>query len=367
MTLKTVLEQLNIPAQCQKYRVPLKQCPQFLFVVMGILIILFSIFAYTTGTRFIYVAEPELTSLIEYCQGLLQFMPQVSVGDLRIARLLELCKALPPELGARYTIDPRMVAFGVLLFAAALFAVGYAIVQGFEKVAEASRIKSEFISIVSHQLRTPITNLHWTVDMLLSGRVDTIQMSEKQKEYFQILNQNITRMNDLVQDLLMVSRLEQEGLPKRLQEISVSDFVKDLMIKLDPMAKLAEVQLKFLAEPQLPKILVDPSHFRIILENIIGNAIRYNKKGGIVDIKAARKDRNIVLTVRDEGIGIPKEDQKYVFQKFFRAENARNCQPHGTGLGLYIAKMILETFGGKIGFESQQNKGSTFWFTIPIK
>ena len=132
--------QLNIRGQCRRYGVPLRQCPQFLFVVMGVVIIISAVFSYFAGTR--------------------------------------------------YVADPQIVAFGVLALSTILFIVGYTIAQGFEHLAEASRLKSEFISIVSHQLRTPITNLRWSVDMLLSGRIPHAVVSEKQLEYFHILEEN---------------------------------------------------------------------------------------------------------------------------------------------------------------------------------
>lgn len=316
MTLKEIIEQFNIGGQCKKYGVPLRQCPQFLFVVMGIVIIFSAIFSYFAGTR--------------------------------------------------YIADPQIVAFGILVLSTVLFIIGYTIAQGFEHLAEASRLKSEFISIVSHQLRTPITNLRWSVDMLLSGRLDHMAVSEKQMEYFQILEENIRRMNELVQDLLMVSRLEQGRLPLKPQDIFLPDFVKEIVGKFEPSAQSSHVSLKII-NSETPHITVDPSQLKIAVENLIENAIRYTNSGGGVEVTVARKNSSAVVSVKDSGIGIHSKDQKFIFQKFFRTDRARTHQPQGTGLGLYITKTIIRTLGGAIGFESQENKGSTFWFTLPIK
>ena len=317
MAFKEILGQFNIQGQCRRYGVPLRQCPQFLFVVMGAVIIISAIFSYFAGMR--------------------------------------------------YIADPQIVALGVLSLSTILFIIGYPIAQGFERLAEASRLKSEFISIVSHQLRTPITNLRWSVDMLLSGRLDHVTVSEKQMEYFHILGDNIARMNELVQDLLMVSRLEQGGLPLKPQDISLQEFVKEIAGKFQPSAQSAQVRLQFNIDSAKPHITADPSQLKIAVENLIENAIRYSGSGGNVEVYIAQKNGKVTAKVKDSGIGIPQKDQKFLFQKFFRTDNAKTHQPQGTGLGLYITKTIIKTLGGAVGFESKENKGSTFWFTLPIK
>lgn len=329
--LKKIVQELNVPAQCAKYHVPLWQCPQFLFVIMGLAIGIFAVLSYV--------------------------------------------------ISVYYEVDAQTAAFAVLIMSGVLLIITYTIVQGFEKVAEASRMKTEFISIVSHQLRTPITNMRWSVDMLLSGRLDNIALSEKHQEYFKIINQNIGRMNDLVQDLLMVSRLEQGRLPLKLEAIDLVEFVREMVKRFEPTAQAAKVTLILSTNPSpevkpgtnptnnsnRPRVLADASQLKIILENFISNAIRYSKSGGTVNVDIKQKNKEAQVLVKDEGIGIPQEDQKFIGQKFFRAENARTHQPQGTGLGLSVSRALLERLGGKMGFKSQENKGSTFWFTLPIK
>lgn len=317
MTFSDILQQLNVRGQCRRYGVPLSQCPHFLFILMGMVIIFSSLFTYT--------------------------------------------------IGIRYVEDPQLVALGVLFFAGALLVIGFSITHGFERLAEASRLKSEFISIVSHQLRTPLTNLRWSVDMLLSGRLDGI--AEKQQEYFRIIDENTARMNGLVQDLLMVSRIEQGRLPVHPQEILLPDLVRDVMKRFEHAAAVSGVELRLQVNPSsqdFPKLSTDLSQLKIIVENLIENAVRYSKNGGKVTITLSRKNQHVRMEVQDEGIGIPLHDQRFVFQKFFRADNARTQQPTGTGLGLSITKMLAQNLGGQIGFRSQENKGSTFWVTLPV-
>ena len=315
MSFKKILSQLNIFAQCRRYGLSLWQCPTFLFLLMGIIIIGSTLAAYAIGTR--YIENPEMVVLI------------------------------------------------VLVVTAILFIVAFTITRSFERLAEASRMKSEFISIVSHQLRAPLSNLRWTIELLTSGRTNPV--SEKQLEYFKILRENSNRMRELVSDLLTVSRIETATLPLKKEETFLENLIRDLILGFEPFAETSNVEVKFEVEGNLPKILADPFQIKLVIENLLDNALRYIKEKGEVKIKLEKRGKNLYLGIEDNGVGIPKEDQKYIFQKFFRAENILKYQTQGSGLGLYIAKGILESSGGKIGFKSQEGIGSTFWFTLPIK
>jgi len=314
MDFKNILSQLNILAQCKRYGLPLWQCPQFLFLIMGIIIIGSTLTAYAIGTR--YIEEPELVALI------------------------------------------------ILLITAILFIIAVIITRSFERLAEASRMKSEFISVVSHQLRSPLSNLRWAIELLMSGRLGKIE--EKQTEYFRILKENSGRMGELVSDLLIVSRIETATLPQKRKEISLEDLIKKLISEFEPFAQASNVEIEFKSEENLPKILADPSQIRLVVENLLDNAVRYIKDRGKVKMLLSRRGQNLYFEIEDNGVGIPKEDQKYIFQKFFRSENILRYQTQGSGLGLYISKAIIERSGGKIGFKSQEGVGSTFWFTLPI-
>jgi len=315
MFIKKILEQLNIPAQCKRYGLSLWQCPQFLFILMGVIIIASTLTTYAIGTK--YIEEPELVALI------------------------------------------------VLLITAILFIVAAVITRSFERLAEANRMKSEFISIVSHQLRSPLSNLKWAIELLMSGRLGKIE--EKQTEYFRILKENSGRMGELVSDLLIVSRIETARLPLRKDEFSLENLIRELIKEFESFARASNVEIEFKSEANLPKILADPSRIRLVIENLLDNAIRYVKDSGKVKMLLEKRVQNLYFEIKDNGVGIPKEDQKYIFQKFFRSENVLKYQTQGSGLGLYISKAIIERSAGKIGFKSQEGVGSTFWFTLPIK
>jgi signal transduction histidine kinase len=310
-----ILEQLNIPKQCKKYGLSLWQCPSFLFLIMGMIIALVSVLSYLIGTR--YIAEPRIVALI------------------------------------------------VLIISAILLILATIITNSFERLAEANKMKTEFISIVSHQLRAPLSNLAWTLELLMSGRLGKIE--KDQVEYFKILKENSDRMKDLVKDLLIVSRIESARLFLKKEEFSFEELVKEIIKEFEPLAKASNCQIEFSPEENLPKIYGDRYQIRQVIENLLDNAIRYTKGKGMVKIKIKKEKNSVYFEIEDNGVGIPKEDQKFIFQKFFRASNVLKYKTQGTGLGLYISKAIIERSGGKIGFKSQEGKGSTFWFKLPIK
>ncbi len=311
-----IFRQLNIPAQCRGYGLSLWQCPQFLFLVMGIIIIIASLIFYLIGTY--------------------------------------------------YVVDPEIVALAVLVVATILFIISFIIIRSFERLAEASRMKSEFVDIVSHQMRAPLTNLKWVFEFLTPGKTTEIT-SEKREEYFNSAKENIERMVELIDDLLIVSKIEQGEFPLRRKEIFLEKLITGLVSRFKFFAEASNIELKFYPPKNLPKIFVDPSHIKLVIENLIDNAIRYTKSRGKVEIRLQKKGKNLFFQIQDTGAGIPERDQKYIFQKFFRAENILKEQTRGSGLGLYIAKSIIEKLGGKIWFDSEEGQGTTFYFTLPIK
>ncbi len=268
-------------------------------------------------------------------------------------------------IGTRFLADPALVAIIVLLLSSFLLIIAFLVVRSFEHLAEANRMKSEFVSIVSHQLRSPITNLSWALDFLSSGRVGSFKGEEE--EYLKILKENIGRMNNLVSDLLIVSRIETVNLPPNKDFFSLEETTKQVIKDSNPFARASNIEIKLEAENNLPKAFADSRQIEQAIENLIDNAIKYMEGKGEVKINLSQKKDKLYFEIRDNGVGIPDGDQKLIFQKFFRSSNSLRQQTQGSGLGLFIAKSIVERSGGKIGFKSQVDEGTTFWFTLPIK
>jgi len=305
---------LNLFGNCRRLGVPLWQCPAFLFLLMGLFIIVSILTTYFIGTR--------------------------------------------------YITDPLTVLLIVLGVTAVLFILEFIITHSFERLAEASRMKSEFINVVSHQLRSPITNLKWALELLTSKQVQIAE--EKKEEYFTNFQENVDRMSELVDDLLIVSRIEEGALPIRKKPVLLQEIIATLAHRYKFFAEASHVQIDVTAADPLPAVLADPSQIKLAIENLIDNALRYTKGGGTVQVGAKRERNYVIVSVKDSGVGIPKEDQKFIFQKFFRSENVLREQTRGSGLGLFIARAIVMRAGGRIWFESEEGKGTTFFVRLPI-
>ncbi len=311
--IKKIIDQFNIPGQCRRYGLSLWQCPQFLFIIMGLIIIGTTVASYLIGAH--YIASPELVALV------------------------------------------------VLIVTCFLFVIAFVITRSFEKLAEASKMKSEFINIVSHQLRSPLTNIKWTFEVLASKEFEVPR--NKQEEYFVNVKENIARMVELIDDLLIVSKLEEGIFTIAKQEVDAEELIKEMISRYEVFAHASDIDIVFNPGEQAPVVLTDPSMLKLVIENLIDNAIRYTRGGGKIEIKLRKQAKEMIFSVKDSGVGIPQKEQKYIFKKFFRAENALKQRTRGSGLGLYVCKLIILKSGGKIWFESKENKGTTFYFTLP--
>ena len=274
------------------------------------------------------------------------------------------------SIGSRVIEDPILVASIVVTIGLGLLFVNFALSRGLEKISEANRLKSEFIKVVSHQLRAPVSNCQWVAEFLLSGR--TGDLGKKQKKYLEILRENTDRVQELISELLTVSKIEGGNLNFNKTFFSLEKLAKEVVSKSEPLANASNVKVSVKNEQNLPKVLADISKIKIVLENLVDNAVRYTslsdeKRKSKVDVFLYKKNSHIVFKIEDNGIGISKDDEKYIFQKFFRGKETMKYRTQGTGLGLYISKSIIEKMGGKIWFESGFGKGSTFYFTLPTK
>jgi signal transduction histidine kinase len=231
-----------------------------------------------------------------------------------------------------------------------------------EKLRQLDETKDDFISMASHQLRTPLTSVKGYVSMVIDG--DAGPLTPLQKK---LLNQSFIsaqRMVYLISDLLNVSRLRTgkfviEPVPTNLANI-VSEEVKQLV----ETAKGRNLELTYHKPDHFPSLMLDETKTRQVIMNFVDNAIYYTPSGGHITINLVDKPQAIELTVVDDGIGVPKVEQHHLFSKFYRANNAKRARPDGTGLGLFMAKKVVIAQGGAIIFKSQEGKGSMFGFTF---
>jgi PAS domain S-box-containing protein len=245
---------------------------------------------------------------------------------------------------------------------------GAVILHDITELRKMDQMKTEFVSVASHQLRTPLTAIKLFTDMLIRGEVGGI--NKEQKEYLENVHQSTERMVRLVNDLLNVTRIESGRLRIEPQYLDIKSFILNIIAETKPLVQSRKQTIIFNdGNIKLPKIPLDQNLIRQVIHNLIINAVHYSPEQIgkiIVSVNKKGKD-NFIISVSDNGIGIPGEVQEKIFKKFYRADNAIKALTEGTGLGLYVSKMIVKSSGGKIWFTSKKNKGATFFVQMPIK
>ncbi len=232
-----------------------------------------------------------------------------------------------------------------------------------EKLKALDEAKDEFISMASHQLRTPLTSVKGYISMVLEG--DAGPLSPSQKELLTQSFLSSQRMVYLISDLLNVSRLRTGKFVIEAKPTYLPDVVQGEIQQLTEMAGARKLTIEFTPPDHFPTLNIDETKIRQVIMNFVDNALYYTPAGGKVVIKLLELPQSVEFTVTDTGLGVPKEEQHHLFTKFYRAQNAQKARPDGTGLGLYMAKKIITAQGGVIVFQSQEGKGSTFGFNLP--
>lgn len=222
------------------------------------------------------------------------------------------------------------------------------------------QIKADFVSFVTHQLRTPLAGIRWMLELAEQGELD-----EETASCVKDARLSAERLIALVNDLLDVARLESGRVLTAPEPTAIADVTQQVLEEMAPLAAAREQQVIVDAEA-VPPVLVDPQLARQAVLNFLSNAIKYTPHGGSIRITAVRDGNAVRWSVRDTGIGVPTAAQPRLFEKFFRAENAQIVDTEGTGLGLYLVRLIALRAGGSVACESSEGEGSTFTLTLPV-
>ena len=226
-------------------------------------------------------------------------------------------------------------------------------------------LKEEFVFVAAHELRTPVAAMKGYLSLILDGTTGGV--NDRTKDFITKVIQSNNRLVQLVNDLLEVSRSEAGRLTIRVSPIDLVSPIHDVLVELEKMAEEKHVQLVHETLPQMPKILADPDRLKEVLVNLVGNSIKYMGGSGTVTISHELKANELITHIKDTGIGMSKEAQEKLFEKFYRIATDKTREITGTGLGLFIVKEIIEKMNGKIWATSEgEGKGSTFSFSLPV-
>ncbi len=231
-----------------------------------------------------------------------------------------------------------------------------------EQLREADRLKDEFVALISHDLRTPLTSIMGYLELTLEDG----ELSKRQSGYLEIVDRNAKRLLALVNDLLFVARLEAGELDLHPSKLDLAAVVRQTVSEAEPRAAASGITLTCEAEP-VPPVSADRGRIFQLLDNLVSNAIKFTPEGGDVRVSVAQANGAVRLEVADTGIGVDADEQRRLFERFFRASTAAERQIPGTGLGLYIARAIVEAHGGSISVESEPGRGTSFRIDMPVE
>jgi signal transduction histidine kinase len=223
------------------------------------------------------------------------------------------------------------------------------------------RMKSDFVSFVSHQLRTPLAGINWMLELA----AETPGLPADARTHIEDARASAARLVSLVNDLVDISRIESGRIEINPEPIALDRLTREIAEQCSPLVS-AKGQTLEIAAADVPTVEADRPMMRQVVINLLSNAIRYTPQAGRIDIAVAPQNGFVRWTIRDSGIGIPQNAHSRLFEKFFRADNVFRLEPEGAGLGLSLARLIVERFGGRIWCESKEGCGAQFTFTVPI-
>jgi ammonium transporter, Amt family len=233
-------------------------------------------------------------------------------------------------------------------------------IEDITESVEAEQLKSDFVAFVTHQLRTPLAGIRWMVELAQSE-----QVSAEAASFLEDARVSAERLIALVNDLMEITQLEEGRLRSVAEHVDLVKLTADVIAEIAPCPTSRQHSLVATGDPSAI-VFADPQLVRRAMSNCLWNAVKYTPAGGTITVNTECDESSVRWSVRDTGIGIPLAAQRRVFEKFFRADNAQTVDTEGTGLGLYLARLIAERSGGSIACHSIENEGSTFTLTLPL-
>jgi two-component system, OmpR family, phosphate regulon sensor histidine kinase PhoR len=298
--------------------------------------------------------------------------PKSGSALVEVVRQTELIEAVRRVLAGEPRVEAEIVT-GTLrqhFFAATVAAVragdtlgAVVVLHDITELRKLERVRRDFVANVSHEFKTPLTAIQGFSETLLAGAIDDPQNRER---FLGIILEHSRRLARLTDDLLKLSSMDADRLELEIRRVSVNELIESCLETTQHRAAEKEIQVELDQTGDLPDIAGDRRRLAEILQNLLDNATQYTLPGGRITLNAETRDADVVFTVSDTGIGIPKSDQSRIFERFYRVDAARSREAGGTGLGLAIAKHLVEVHGGRIWVDSEIGQGSQFHFSIPI-
>ena len=229
----------------------------------------------------------------------------------------------------------------------------------------ANRVRSNFISMVSHELRTPLNSVHGFIELILQGHMGAL--SDEQQMYLGYTQEGVQQLISIVEDILFMTRSDLGQFEIKQQKVRFSTLARQVIGGMQPQAFKASVELREEVATDTPLLYADPQRMKQVLNNLVSNAIKFTPPGGTVVVSAHPYNEDFeLITVADTGYGIPVEDRQHVFERFYQSNHSEQSKMGGYGLGLSIARLIVDQHGGTIDFDTTVNQGTTFYFTVPL-
>lgn len=296
----------------------------------------------------------------------------IPVSRRPIATVLKAGVTIGPSVGEYYYVNKakRKFPLGIIVTPIKLNGKTIGAIEVFRDVSreqEIDKAKTEFVSIASHQLRTPLGIAKWYLEAFKEeGYVDAVPKAGQ--DYIDEVYKSNERVLKVVRELLSVSRIDQGRIKDEPRTIDAAQLVRDVVHEMNPVAARKRLKLSFKATPpQAAPIHIDQLRLHEVIQNLVVNAIEYTPSGGSIAVTAGKKGHELAIRIVDTGIGIAEKDRRRLFTKFFRSEKAALQNPDGSGLGLYMVKSYVENWGGTISVQSREGTGTTFTVTLPLK